>query len=85
MRTIKNYPNYSVTEAGDVLTSGLVLNKALSEKGFHLVCLSNDLGPTWFYVHKLVMDAFFGFSQSKIRHINGDKTDNRLVNLEYFT
>jgi hypothetical protein len=36
-------------------------------------------------VHRLVMLAFVGPSDLTVDHINGVKTDNRLVNLEYVT
>lgn len=36
------------------------------------------------YVHRLVMEAFSGPANGRdVNHINGDKTDNRLANLEY--
>lgn len=38
-----------------------------------------------FFVHRLVMLAFVGKSDLQVNHINEDKTDNRLENLEYVT
>lgn len=37
------------------------------------------------YVHRLIVLAFSGQSPKSIDHINGIKTDNRLVNLEVVT
>lgn len=38
-----------------------------------------------FSVHRLVMFAFYGISDLQVNHKNGDKSDNRIENLEYVT
>lgn len=50
--------------------------------GYRFVALN---GGKKHYVHRLVMEAFVGPDTigQDVNHINGDKTDNRLANLEY--
>ncbi len=38
-----------------------------------------------FLVHRMVALAFYGASDLEVNHINGNKEDNRLMNLEYVT
>ncbi|MDH7638973.1 NUMOD4 domain-containing protein [Sphingomonas oryzagri] len=52
-------------------------------RGYLLVNLWRDNRPTRFLVHRLVMLAFAGASDFSVDHLNGDKTDNSLKNLEY--
>jgi len=38
-----------------------------------------------FFLHRLVMLCFRGYSELNVDHINSDKQDNRLCNLQYIT
>lgn len=85
MKTIVDFPSYSVTEAGEVIHSktGRALQKYVDSTAYYKVGLNNDRGRSTFRIDRLVMDAFVGPSELHINHRNGDKTDNRLANLEY--
>lgn len=53
-------------------------------RGYKTVNLSNKKTRKKFYVHELVLNNFLGqFDKAyfKIKHVNGDKLDNRLENL----
>lgn len=47
--------------------------------------LYKDKVATNFHAHRLVAAAFLGMSSLEVNHKNGDRTDNRLENLEYVT
>lgn len=55
--------------------------------GYKLVVLCRDGVCTSLRVHRLVMLAFEGpqIEGTDVRHLNGDRTDNRLSNLTYGT
>jgi hypothetical protein len=90
---IPNFPNYAVDMAGRVYSKNyrnssdsFPLHPILSFHGYPVVCLSLNKQMS-VAVHKLVALAFLGPRPKgmEINHINGDKTDNRLVNIEYTT
>jgi hypothetical protein len=90
MKQIKNFPNYSVTEKGEVYShkSNKVLKGYVDKQtGYHRVTLLNQGVQATKLVHRLIAEAFILNPESKntVNHINGIKTDNRAENLEWCT
>lgn len=62
-----------------------ILRPTIGPEGYASVGLTIKNFRKSFKVHRLIMLAFEGPSNLLVDHINGDKTDNRLENLEYVT
>jgi hypothetical protein len=85
-RTINNLSRYIILDNGYIWSKTLqqYVTFIPSTYGFIRVRLINDSGRgKSYFVHQLVMEAYYGSSQSQIKHKNNDITDNRLENLEY--
>jgi len=82
---IKDWPNYAVSSYGTVinLKTGKELKPVLNAAGHLIVRLSKKSRRVSFKVHRLVAQAFFlnYDEQSIVRHKNGIKTDNTVLNL----
>lgn len=80
---------YQISNNGTVLNikRGTVLKQQISNCGYVRVCLSKNGQPKKYSVHRLVWSAFNGEIPEgmQINHINEDKLDNRLVNLNMLT
>lgn len=85
---VDGFPNYAVSNYGEVknITTGQLLKPRPLSSGYLRVMLY--LGTTRkdakeFYIHRLVARAFFQNYREKlyIRHVDGDKTNNRVNNL----
>lgn len=48
-------------------------------------CINENVDHKTYYVHRLVANAFYGHSELFVNHINGNKSDNHITNLEYVT
>lgn len=80
--------NYSVSNEGYVRndTNNRILTNSL-QQGYHHVGLTIDGKLRRFRVHRLVAIAFIGNPLNKpyVNHINGERNDNRVENLEWST
>ena len=87
--TIKHNNNYEVSNAGEVRNKHTkkVLKPAISNKGYYMVALSCKGKSHTYTVHKLVMEHFNRCSMvgEVINHIDGNKLNNNIQNLEYVT
>jgi len=90
MIVLKDYPNYSITKDGKVFSHKY--NKFLAERnnkkrGYNSVLLYHNNIKKNVLVHRLVAMTFLDNPLNKrcVNHINGNKTDNRIENLEWAT
>lgn len=86
-KKINGYPRYSVSSLGEVRNddTGAFLKAVKAKNGYLRLMLTP--GRVNKSVHRLVAEAFIPNPNNKpyINHINGDKTDNRVDNLEWCT
>ena len=91
-REVKDYPDYEVSDLGRVKSfkrgRELILKPYVAKNGYSIVTLQNGLQGIK-KVHQLVAIAFLNHIPSGnklvVNHINFNKSDNRLTNLEIVT
>lgn len=84
-KEITNYPFYKIQRDGKVISirTNKYLKPVINKNGHSYVTLNNKDGKKNFYIHNLVAEYYLGLNESKkVIHKNGDKSDNRLENLE---
>lgn len=94
-RQIADFPKYSVSSLGRIrrdakgsgAIAGLILKKKPHWNGYDIVGLYHEGKAKTPSVHSLVAAAFIGPRPAKhdVCHNNGDRKDNRAVNLRYAT
>lgn len=64
-----------------------IMRTSLNRKGYCMVALSKNGGKRFVQIHRLVALVFIPNLENKeqVNHIYGDKTDNRVENLEWVT
>lgn len=88
-KDVEGYPNYQVSNMGRVKSLKFgkerILKSGKNKWGYVLVALCKDGKQKTFKVHRLVASAFIPNPNnlSQINHIDEDKTNNRVDNLEY--
>jgi hypothetical protein len=86
MKQIQQYPNYSVTKEGKVFSHNIIGFLApFNCNGYLRVSLSSNNKFKKYLIHRLVAESFIENMENKpfVNHINGNKSDNRLENLEW--
>ena len=95
-KTIKDYPDYAVSDHGRVkritpgasrACPGKVLKSPVNSHGYRQIGVYRDKKRKVFRVHGLVASAFIGNRPIglTVNHIDGNKLNNNASNLEYCT
>ncbi|MFA7142910.1 MAG: HNH endonuclease signature motif containing protein [Candidatus Dojkabacteria bacterium] len=90
-KKIKDYPNYEINEDGVIVSlhrkEKIRLKELPTRKGYLQVVLCKDGKKHKKFVHRLVAQTFLDNPKNKpyVNHIDGNKTNNRLINLEWVT
>jgi hypothetical protein len=87
MKQLKQYPNYLITVDGQIYSKYLKKYRRLRkhESGYLAVTLCKDGIYKTFYVHRLMAETYLKPDNSKkyVNHIDGNKSNNKLSNLEF--
>lgn len=80
---VQGMDTYEVSDLGRVKGPRGIRKLVKHSEGYRQVGIWRDGKVITYLVHRLVMEAFVGPSSQEINHKDGDKTNNRLSNLEY--
>jgi len=90
VKPIPGYPKYYASADGDIYSevSGKWLKPTVSSTGYYKVRLTTGSGRNTQRVNRLVAMAWLGLPPDDAMvadHINGNKLDNRIANLQWLT
>lgn len=85
-----DYPELEILTTGEVVKIGFGLLKPLDNgKGYKFVSVKRDGKQRNLLIHRLVAAAYLELRlsdrQAQVNHINGNRSDNRVENLELCT
>lgn len=89
-KTIKGFKNYEFGNQGTIISLHRAEKRIIKDfnngNGYRKIHLVNDRGITVKkFIHRVVLEAFLGKCPKgfEVNHINRNRMDNRLKNLEY--
>jgi hypothetical protein len=89
MTNIKGHENYNITKDGKVINNktNVVLKQKIDRYGYYKVGLSNNGKIKTIRVHRLLALTYLPNPENKcdVNHIDGNKSNNDLSNLEWAT
>lgn len=82
---ISGFPGYYVSTDGKVFKGGKEVNPCYNGRGYNKVILYKDGQRKSRAVHRLIAETFIPnpYNLPVVNHINGNKLDNRIENLEW--
>ena len=88
-KQIPNYSDYLASDLGRIKSLKFgkerIMKQGVDGMGYRVVNLSECGTYRTKLVHRLITRTFIGESPLTCDHINGNKKDNRLINLRYLT
>lgn len=87
MRQIADFPAYQASEEGLISRNSRALKPSPNGRGYMRVFLRRDGKTHTRYVHRIICETFNGppAPDQEVRHLNGDRSDNRASNLAWGT
>ena len=87
-RKIEKYDNYLFGSDGSVISllgnKKRVVNGSPDKDGYLKITITLKNGkPKYVRKHRLIAEAFYGYSDKEVNHIDSNKKNNSIENLEY--
>lgn len=83
------YPNYLVSNLGYVKNSkGQILKGSRNENGYQRIAFWKNGRSEYYYLHRVILETFLpceNMNKLEVNHIDGNKNNNCLSNLEWVT
>lgn len=88
-KKIDNFDGYYISDRGRVYSKkrNIFMKLKIDKNGYKQIRLSNENKKHYFQLHRLVAEAFIANPENKpqVMHIDEDKTNNMVSNLEWVT